>query len=117
MRNIVTSKGYVVDVDSSMIQTIAHSHKAGTLWVKFKQHGKCYCYAQVATEHALSLRLAQSHGTYMNTNIKTRYQGFNGFDYDFDSFCKILLSELSLPEPMTINWPAVRASADNMVWH
>jgi hypothetical protein len=61
-------------VDSSNVEAIGYDSAAQELHVRFLKSGETYVYYNVEEHVFQELMRADSKGTYLNTNIKGRYQ-------------------------------------------
>ncbi len=61
-------------IDSSNIEAIGYDSDSQELHVRFLKSGETYVYYGVEEWVFQELRQADSKGTYLNTNIKERYQ-------------------------------------------
>lgn len=116
MNNVVSPKGFVVDVKSTMVETIAFCTESSILWVKFKNSVECYEYEKIGANVAERLRTASSHGEFMNSTIKPGWDGLKRPESFFDAFCKMVIDKSVVVPIVNINWAAVTAAADQMVW-
>lgn len=117
MKNIVSNKGYVVTVASSMIDSIAYLASSETLWVEFKPNGDVYEYPAVSVDLASDLRTAISHGKFLNDSIKPFHSGRKANRTEYTAFCDLVQRQSILVPIVNINWNAVSAAADQMVWN
>lgn len=116
MTPVVSDKGYVANVHSTNLEVIAYSNTTETLWVKFKTSGEVYEYLNVDGNDAEGLRTASSHGSFHNSNIKPNYQHRLGSQVEFEVFCETIRIQSTVVPIVNIDWAALSAQADQMVW-
>ena len=74
----------ITDVDSSLIQTVAHNNE-NDLFIKFKT-GREYIYHEVPRDEFEALISADSVGKYFLEEIKDEYD-FTNLSNDSEQFC------------------------------
>ncbi len=116
MTACVSSRGYVTDVISTMLASIAYSTSTETLWVEYKSNGEVYEYLNVPTRLAEAFRTAGSHGKFVNDQIKPSYLARKGTVAEYLVFCDAIRIQSTLVPIVNIDWAAVTAHADHMVW-